>query len=231
MSLSSRLGGLAICCALLVPGLAAADTYTLANFSGAMNSGDANVKPPFRNNGFIQGQAFFGSYVYDNSLIPGAASGFVNVYDGAFPDIALIPADAAFTLNSGPLTFDASDNLASELLGGPGIQYNNGAFNGFQFVTNFNFMNVDYRLRIDGGVLTVKLLSGGFPTGSNLINAHIDIGDANVTGGVAYVPTAGPGPGGPGIPEPATWAMLIMGFGGVGAIMRRRRIATQAFAA
>jgi hypothetical protein len=27
----------------------------------------------------------------------------------------------------------------------------------------------------------------------------------------------------PGIPEPATWAMLIMGFGGVGAVMRRRR--------
>jgi len=29
-------------------------------------------------------------------------------------------------------------------------------------------------------------------------------------------------PGG-GIPEPATWAMMIMGFGGVGALMRRRR--------
>lgn len=29
-------------------------------------------------------------------------------------------------------------------------------------------------------------------------------------------------PGG-GVPEPATWAMMIMGFGGVGALMRRRR--------
>lgn len=27
----------------------------------------------------------------------------------------------------------------------------------------------------------------------------------------------------PGIPEPATWAMLIMGFGGIGAVLRRRR--------
>jgi hypothetical protein len=27
----------------------------------------------------------------------------------------------------------------------------------------------------------------------------------------------------PGVPEPATWAMLIMGFGGAGAMMRRRR--------
>ncbi len=29
----------------------------------------------------------------------------------------------------------------------------------------------------------------------------------------------------PVVPEPATWAMMIMGFGGVGAIMRRRRSA------
>jgi hypothetical protein len=27
------------------------------------------------------------------------------------------------------------------------------------------------------------------------------------------------------VPEPATWAMMIMGFGGVGALMRRRRLA------
>jgi hypothetical protein len=33
---------------------------------------------------------------------------------------------------------------------------------------------------------------------------------------------------GPGVPEPATWAMMILGFGGVGAVLRRRR--TLAFA-
>ncbi len=33
---------------------------------------------------------------------------------------------------------------------------------------------------------------------------------------------------GNGVPEPATWAMMIIGFGGVGALMRRRR--TLAFA-
>ena len=31
------------------------------------------------------------------------------------------------------------------------------------------------------------------------------------------------GGGGNEVPEPATWAMMIMGFGGVGAMMRRRR--------
>ena len=33
----------------------------------------------------------------------------------------------------------------------------------------------------------------------------------------------GGGGGQGGVPEPATWAMMIMGFGGVGALMRRRR--------
>ena len=31
--------------------------------------------------------------------------------------------------------------------------------------------------------------------------------------------------GGPGVPEPATWAMMILGLGGVGATLRRRRSA------
>ena len=28
----------------------------------------------------------------------------------------------------------------------------------------------------------------------------------------------------PGIPEPASWALMIMGFGGAGAVLRRRRV-------
>jgi hypothetical protein len=30
-------------------------------------------------------------------------------------------------------------------------------------------------------------------------------------------------PGAPGVPEPATWAMMILGFGAVGGVLRRRR--------
>ena len=33
------------------------------------------------------------------------------------------------------------------------------------------------------------------------------------------------GGGGNEVPEPATWMMMIMGFGGVGALLRRRRTA------
>jgi hypothetical protein len=39
-------------------------------------------------------------------------------------------------------------------------------------------------------------------------------------------PCLGCGGGANEVPEPATWAMMILGFGGVGAVMRRRRYAT-----
>lgn len=39
--------------------------------------------------------------------------------------------------------------------------------------------------------------------------------------------SGGGGSGGP-VPEPATWAMMIMGFFGLGSMMRRRRLATLA---
>ena len=45
---------------------------------------------------------------------------------------------------------------------------------------------------------------------------------ASVTGGGSCTADCGGGGQG-GVPEPATWAMMIMGFGGVGAILRRRR--------
>ena len=206
--------GFGIAAMLLSASVASADVYMTANFSGAINPGGANVKAPFSGNGFVQSDPISGSFVFDSSLIP--ASGTVNVFYPTFPDIAAIMPATAFNLTLDGLSFDLSDNLNA--LTSPGIQYKNGAFNGFNFITNFSFQAKDYQFRINGTVISVKLIdpNTGFVTGGSLMNAHINLGLTNVA---AFDPNAVT----PGVPEPSTWAMMILGFVGVGFMTYRRR--------
>jgi len=177
-------------------GIACADTYTSASFSGAINGGNANVKAPFSGNGFTQSDPFSGSLVFDNQLVPVSGSGFVNVPFSGFPDIGLISPATALTINFDILHFTLAGNISSLLPGG--IQYNNGQFNGLEFITDFSFQGKEYQFRIDGPVITVKLLDGiatifdpnGSPTGSSLINAHINVGNSNLTGQMPFEPNA-----------------------------------------
>lgn len=62
-----------------------------------------------------------------------------------------------------------------------------------------------------------QALGGNLPTGvqTTIISALDERG--NYHQAFAYAT--------PGVPEPATWAMMIIGFGGVGAMMRKRRTA------
>jgi hypothetical protein len=140
----------------------------------------------------------------------------VNVFYPTFPDIAAIAPATAFNLTLDGLSFDLSDNLNA--LTPAGIQYKNGAFNGFNFITNFAFQAKDYEFRINGTAITVKLIdpNSGFATGSSLMNAHINLGLTNVA---AFDPITVT----PGVPEPATWAMMILGFAGIGFMAYRRR--------
>jgi hypothetical protein len=189
--LSSRHLGIALGALLVVPGVALADTYTSANFSGSINPGGANVKAPFSGNGFAQSDPFSGSFIFDNQLVP--ASGTVNVFFSSFPDIAVIPNASAFSITFDSLNFNLGDNLNSELPAG--IQYKNGVFNGFEFIADFLFQSHEYQFRIDGPIITVKLLDGipnafdpnGFPTGGSLINAKVNV-FAGLTNEAPFVP-------------------------------------------
>jgi hypothetical protein len=196
--------------------VASADVYMTANFSGSINPGNANVKAPFSGNGFTQSDPLSGSLVFDASLIPAAGSGFVNVFYSSFPDIGIIAPATAFNLTLNGLSFDLSDNIDTETPAA--IRYNNGVFNGFNFIANFTFQANDYQFRIDGTAITVRLINPntGFATGNSLINAHIDLGLTNVTPFDPNVVT-------PAVPEPSTWAMMILGFAGVGFMAYRRR--------
>jgi hypothetical protein len=194
-----------------MPATAMAVTYTSATFSGSINPGNANVKAPFSGNGFAQSDPFSGSFVFANELIPG--TGTVNVPFSSFPEASLIPDATAFSFTFGTLSFDLGDNINS--LTSAAIQYKDGLFNGFVFVTNFAFQGNDYQFRMNGTVITVRLLnSSGFPTGSSLINAKVftDLADlATFTPGVSEVPV------------PAALPLFATGLAGLGLLSWRRR--------
>lgn len=113
-------------------GFAIADTYHTATFSGRLFS-SPNVKAPFTSE-LSPGGTVTGSFVIDDSLIPGSGTGFVNVGVASFPDITKIPFTLAFTINLGAadLTFDLADAIQNS----GAIQFNHGNFVGFFFDTD-----------------------------------------------------------------------------------------------
>src|SRR5579859_4428740 len=107
--------------------LAQADTYTSADFQLRIGS----VKSTSAFSGVLFGaETFNGSLVFDNNLVPGAGTGFQNIFFSTFPDIADIPSASALSLPfPGVQTFTLDDALIEFPTQDAAIQYNNGAFN------------------------------------------------------------------------------------------------------
>ena len=130
-------------------------------------------------------------------------------------DDAAIPAGDAFTLNFGSKTF----TLADANPGSAAIQYNNGKFNGFFYVSDFLWSGAWYQLNIQGGSLSVYALDGQKNPilGKSYVNGYVNIGNTGLTNQQPYdIPSAG-------VPEPGTWAMMLIGFFGAGFAVRRGR--------
>ena len=123
-----------------------------------------------------------------------------------------------------------------------GGEKNKGAANGDPDILRFNVFNAS-GITFAGVGAVIDAGTGRVITPGTGADAHFlsnagkwwftaDIFDAasgltyNVAAKDAFGPTCTGDCGGGGqgsVPEPATWAMMIMGFGGVGALMRRRR--------
>ena len=192
---------------------ALADTYTQASFSGGVFGGGANVVAPLT--GIVSpGAQLAGSFVYDNDLIPGGGTGIVNVNTASFPAIANIPTSSLFSFSLGSQVLTAANLSSGSTLQ---IQYKNGAFRGFAGQFDFLYQASTYQLDFQGTLFTVRQLVNGVPDfGTNYVNGYLN---TSLTNRVSFTP---PTTGG-AVPEPASWAMMVAGFGLIGGAMRTRK--------
>jgi hypothetical protein len=200
---------------IAAPTLTRADTYTEANFSGGIFPGNANVQPPFSGNGFNQGDTFTGSFVFDDQLVPGAGSGLVNVGFSSFPASSEIPAVTAFNFDLDGQSFNLSNEFTGDTAA---IQYNNGAFNGFSFLSDFSFQSQEYQLLISGGTFTVVQVDANgnpIPLGPTYISGYVNIGNSGLTGEKTFTPTSP-------VPLPPSLGMLGASLAGLLLVSRRR---------
>jgi hypothetical protein len=200
--------------ALFLPQAAGATTLVQGNFSGKVNSGGSAVKAPFNvaSTGIVQGMSLTGSAVFDSSIVP--ASGGLSLVSFA----SLTNPAAAFDFNIGALHFDLGNATPTPLGITPAILFNNGVFAGLNYVSDFLFSDGNtYQLRFNSLNFTVRQVDP--VTGFNS-NSTINFAGKLDLGGFT---SQSPFVDGAGVPEPSTWALMIAGLGGAGAMLRRRR--------
>jgi len=136
-----------------------------------------------------------------NYTLSGAGSGTMSI---DFDDVALTTSLSAlnFTLTGGSTTFDLLNaGYASGLLGG-------------------NVSGVDVVSSFAGEDDFFTFLSLSSPLGAHFTSYFI-AGNQGISEGTLTVALAPPNT--PGVPEPTTWAMMLLGFGAIGLTIRRRR--------
>lgn len=227
------LTSLAAAIAFAVP----ASAGQVLTFSGTLNNQSKNGSAgPFgASNAVLQGQAFAVELEYDLALFAGTSNCGMNASAACTftlnagrtitQSVTIGGVTKTYVLNSGSFTLNSNgnDNFAFGITGN-GITSLQGNFtatnanaNGF-FPTVANVANVSNAAfnSFPGGIAVQnatfnQTTSNQTTTGFNIQAAGGTITSFSATNRVA------------GVPEPATWALMILGFGFVGAAMRSAR--------
>jgi hypothetical protein len=142
--------------------------------------------------------------------------------------------DLLDTSGNGESVFAADDGRMDDLT----ITFANTHYDGVTFNLNIpNRGTTGFNLSVNGGAFT--FVQSGLGNGQNKFRLDATGGDfihslafsfsgsqvQDIRGIRVREAEAGGKGGGGGVPEPASWAMMLVGFGGLGAMMRRRRAA------
>jgi hypothetical protein len=165
----------------------------------------------------------------------GVSAGGANLFTGG-PDNASSSGSQLIDISSGSAFIDlgASSYALSAYLGGFSSQRDNAVLT-IQFLDGLSALlgttSIGPVTNGDRGNATGLLFrsaSGFVPIGARAVNVTLQLSrvDGAYNDGYAdnlsLVLTGGTGGG---VPEPATWAMMIVGLGAVGSVLRRRRAA------
>jgi PEP-CTERM motif len=218
----NRLASLASACAIILASMSparAVPIYTTADFSGGisnvMNLGNSLGLQRTNTCSGCEAGSVSGHVLFDASLVPGSGTGFVNI---PLASAGGVPGNVVFDImfGSNPLEFKFGDPGIS---GGPAIQFNNGAFNGFFLVENFLYNENPFQLSIQGGAWTIK----GWKTNSYAdlaASGYLNTGNNGLTNKALLGPSGAPSEVN-AVPEPTTIALIVLGVWGL--IMARRR--------
>lgn len=172
---------------------------------------------------------------------PGVSAGGANFFTGG-PNAAVSTASQSIDLSSGASFIDVGDSAysLSAYLGGFASQSDNavlsisflGALNNLLGTASLGpVTNID---RGNQTGLLFRTTTGFIPIGARSVNVLLTMDrnagsyDDGYADNLSLVLRQGVGPSPGGVPEPATWSMLILGFGAAGSMIRRRRAAVTA---